>query len=93
LHGQDESAAHSHQGNHRQRVNPDLKHLVNGCSPPMSISNQGQSRAHPTQGGPQLNVQAPNVVELTQSLSTGNFEKVGHQTASYPEWFISECPH
>ena len=39
LHRQDESAAHRQQGNHRQRVNPDLEHLVNGCSPPMSISN------------------------------------------------------
>src|SRR5271166_1697329 len=50
----------------------------------MSISNQGQSRAHPAQGGPQLNVQAPNIVELTESLFAGNFEKIGHQTAAQP---------
>jgi hypothetical protein len=85
LHGQDESAAHSHQGNHRQRINPDLKHLVDCCTPSMSVPNQGQSRAHPAQGGPQLNVQAPNIVELTESLSAGNFEKIDHQTASCPE--------
>jgi hypothetical protein len=66
---------------------------MNSGTPPMSVSNQGQSRAHPAQGGPQLNVQAPNIVELTESLSASNFEKIGHQTASHPEWFISECPH
>jgi hypothetical protein len=83
LHGQDETAACRQEGNHRQRVNPDVQHLVNGCSPPKSISNQGQGRTHPAQGGPQLNVQAPNIVELAESLSAGNFEKVGHQTASH----------
>ena len=43
----------------------------------MSVPNQGQSRAHPAQRGPPLNVQAPNIVELTESLSAGNFEKIG----------------
>src|SRR5208337_2598004 len=93
LHGQDESAAHRQQRNHRQGVNSYFEHLANDCMPPMAISYQRQSRTDCTQGGPPLNVQAPNIVELTESLSAGIFEKIGHQTASHPEWFISECPH
>jgi len=39
LHREDESAAHREQSNHWERVNPDVEHLLNGCSPPMSIPN------------------------------------------------------
>ena len=33
-----------------------------------------------------------HIVELIESLSASNFEKIGHQTASHPEWFISRMP-
>src|SRR5215469_1853615 len=88
LHRQNESATHCEQRDHWQRVDPDLKHLLNRRVPAMTVSNQGKSSAHAPQGIPPLNIQASNVIELSESLSTGNFEKIGHHSASYRNWAL-----
>src|SRR6185437_16445698 len=53
--------------------------------PTMPVPNQGQSRTHRAQGIPQLNIQAPDVVESAYGLSPGNFEEIGHQSALFPD--------
>src|SRR5215468_11112865 len=85
LHGENEPSANCHQRYHRQRVNADLQHLAYRCLPTITIPDKRQRLHHRTQRRPKLNIQTPNIVELSEGLSSDAFENICHQDTFDPE--------